>query len=164
MTQAGPEMARGGDARNSGRGASPASPSLPPHPLVPLLLPRPSPAVALLLRLVTEQPGPDGTLAPRLPRPLPPLHVEAAHAEADTAMLAAGVTSLASQALAYLASRALCAHLAEGLWGQVEALDDLPPVPTPYPDRQADERDRKTDEAKHERAFGTGPFSPEGRA
>ena len=100
MTQADPVMGHGGRAGNRAR--RPAFPSA-------------SPAVAALLDLAAEQP----------PLPFFALPgVEAGHPEERLAVLAAGVTGLAVDALAFLARQASCDHLAETLWQRVAALED----------------------------------------
>ncbi|GAA0574380.1 hypothetical protein GCM10009416_11340 [Craurococcus roseus] len=132
MTQADPVMGHGGRAGNRA-----------PRPAFPL----DKPDVAALLGLAAGQP------------PLPPFAlpgVEAGHPEERLAVLAAGVTGLAADALACLARQAACDHLAESLWQRVAALEDAPALRAPLPDPAGDRADHLHDLAAEDRAFSNG--------
>ena len=132
MTQADPVMGHQGRAGNRTR--RPAFPSAPP-------------AVAALLDLAVEQP----------PLPFHALPgVEAGHPEERLAELAAGVTGLAVDALAFLARQAACEHLAESLWQRITALEDAPATRAPLPDPAGDRADHLHDLAAEDRAFSGG--------
>ena len=133
MTQAGPVMGHRGRAGNRAR-----------RPAFPL----DKPAVAALLGLAGGQP------------PLPPFAlpgVEAGHPEERLAVLAAGVTGLAVDALACLARQAACGHLAESLWQRVAALEDAPALRAPLPDPAGDRADYLHALAAEDRAGLSGP-------
>ena len=130
MTQADPVMGHPSCARNRAR-----------RPAFPL----DKPDVAALLGLAAGQP------------PLPPFAlpgVEEGHPEERLAVLAAGVTGLAVDALAFLAREAACGHLAETLWQRVAALEDAPALRAPLPDPAGDRADHRHDTAAEDRAFG----------
>ena len=138
MTQADPVMGHGGRAGNRA-----------PRPAFPL----DRPAVEALLGLAAGQPPPPPFALPG---------VEAGHPEERLAVLAAGVTGLAVDALAFLARQAACGHLAESLWQRVAALEDAPALRGPLPDPAGDRADHLHDLAAEESAFDAA--GPGGRA
>ena len=138
MTQADAVMGHPGCARNCA-----------PCPAFPL----DKPDVAALLGLAAGQP------------PLPPFAlpgVEEGHPERRLAVLAANVTGLTTDALAFLAREAACDHLAESLWQRVAALEDAPALRAPLPDPAGDRADHLHDLAAERRAFDAA--GPGGRA